>query len=118
MSNRLASLALVLLVALGGPAAAQKAGGTLRLYHWDNPPSLLIHEKVTVSTLVPMMESDPDRRRHLVRDIDQRLQLDVVKPIIAHTRLATCWHNYVHGLTIPSNSIANGWRFEDVWVDR
>jgi peptide/nickel transport system substrate-binding protein len=36
-------------------AAAQKPGGTLRVYHWDNPPSLSIHEEVTVSTLMPMM---------------------------------------------------------------
>jgi peptide/nickel transport system substrate-binding protein len=64
------------------------------------------------------MEPDPDKRRHLVWDIDRQLQQDVVKPIIAHTRLATCWHKQVRGLTIPGNSIANGWRFEDVWLDR
>lgn len=27
------------------PAAAQKRGGTLRLYHNDNPPSTSLHEK-------------------------------------------------------------------------
>lgn len=64
------------------------------------------------------MESDQAKRKSLVWDIDRQLQEEVVKPIIAHTRLATCWHKTVKGLAIPSNSIANGWRFEDVWLDR
>src|SRR5436190_12793000 len=38
-----------------GPAMAQKQGGTLRIYHWDSPPSMSIHEEVTISTNVPMM---------------------------------------------------------------
>ena len=51
-----ASLGVLVLATLGMTmAAAQKPGGTLTLYHWDNPTSLSIHEEVTVSTLVPMM---------------------------------------------------------------
>src|SRR5258708_6235334 len=51
-----ASLGVAVLATLGTTmAAAHKPGGTLRLYHWDSPPSLSIHEEVTVSTLVPMM---------------------------------------------------------------
>ena len=38
-----------------GSAAAQKQGGTLRVYHPDSPPSMSIHEEVTISTNVPMM---------------------------------------------------------------
>ena len=37
------------------PAAAQKQGGTLRIYHRDNPPSASPHEEATVSTLLPFM---------------------------------------------------------------
>ena len=37
------------------PALAQKQGGTLKVYHWDNPPSMSIHEEPTISTVVPMM---------------------------------------------------------------
>src|SRR6266481_4322466 len=36
-------------------AFAQKQGGILRIYHWDSPPSLSIHEEPTISTVVPMM---------------------------------------------------------------
>jgi len=37
------------------PAAAQKSGGVLRVYHWDSPASMSIHEENTYSTVVPMM---------------------------------------------------------------
>ena len=37
------------------PSYAQKQGGTLRMYIWDNPPSASIHEEATVSTTVPFM---------------------------------------------------------------
>jgi ABC-type transport system substrate-binding protein len=37
------------------PAFAQKSGGTLRIYHRDNPPSASIHEEATVSTVLPFM---------------------------------------------------------------
>jgi peptide/nickel transport system substrate-binding protein len=37
------------------PVLAQKPGGTLRIYHRDNPPSASIHEEATVSTNMPFM---------------------------------------------------------------
>ena len=63
-------------------------------------------------------ETDPEQRKRLVWEIDKRLQEDAVRPIIAHTRWATCWQPWVKGLTIMSNSNFNGWRFEDVWLDK
>jgi peptide/nickel transport system substrate-binding protein len=42
-------------MAIAAPAAAQKAGGTLRIYHRDNPPSASIHEEATISTTMPFM---------------------------------------------------------------
>lgn len=35
------------------PAAAQKRGGTLRLYHNDNPPSASLHEESTIASVTP-----------------------------------------------------------------
>ncbi|HEX2336835.1 MAG TPA: ABC transporter substrate-binding protein, partial [Hyphomicrobiaceae bacterium] len=49
----LAALLLTQLVAL--PAMAQKRGGTLRIYHRDNPPSASLHEESTVSVTQPFM---------------------------------------------------------------
>ena len=37
------------------PALAEKAGGTLRVYHRDNAPSGSIHEEATISTVQPFM---------------------------------------------------------------
>jgi len=38
-----------------GTAGAHKQGGTLRIYHRDNPPSASLHEEVTVSATQPFM---------------------------------------------------------------
>ena len=46
---------LLLALAAGEPALAQKAGGILRVHLGDSPPSLSIHEEVTHATLVPML---------------------------------------------------------------
>jgi peptide/nickel transport system substrate-binding protein len=64
------------------------------------------------------METDQQKRKPLVQEIDRKLQENAVRPIIAHTRWATCWQPWVKGLTIMSNSIYNGWRMEDVWLDK
>lgn len=50
-----ASLALVALTAMAGPAEAQKTGGTLRVYHIDNPPSASVHEEATITTVMAFM---------------------------------------------------------------
>lgn len=47
--------AILILLCTCIPSQAQKSGGTLRLYLWDNPPSTSIHEEATVSTTVPFM---------------------------------------------------------------
>jgi peptide/nickel transport system substrate-binding protein len=64
------------------------------------------------------IESDPERRRRLVWEIDRKLQEDEARPILFHNRFATCWQPQVKGLTIMVNSLFNGWRMEDVWLDR
>ena len=43
------------IVLAASPALAQKPGGTLRSYIWDNPPSASIHEEATISTVFPFM---------------------------------------------------------------
>jgi peptide/nickel transport system substrate-binding protein len=63
-------------------------------------------------------EADQERRKPLVWDIDTTLQREGARPVIFHTRGATCWHPRVKGLTTMVNSMYNGWRMEDVWLDR
>lgn len=61
-------------------------------------------------------ESDQEKRKKLVWEIDRKLQEDGARPIIMHARAATCWQPRVQNMTIMVNSIYNGWRFEDVWL--
>ena len=63
-------------------------------------------------------ETDQQKRKRVVWEIDRKLQEDGARPIIFHNIAATCRQPYVKGLTIMVNSIYNGWRFEDVWLDK
>jgi peptide/nickel transport system substrate-binding protein len=62
--------------------------------------------------------TDQEQRKKLVWEIDKKLQEDGARPIIFHTRNSTCMQPQVKGLTIMVNSIYNGWRMEDVWLDK
>jgi hypothetical protein len=45
-------------------------------------------------------EADPEKRKQLVWEIERILARDASRPIIFYTRVATCWHPRVKGLTI------------------
>ena len=62
--------------------------------------------------------SDLEERRKLVWEIDAKLQEDVARPIIFHGKAAQCWQSHVKGFTQMTNSVYNGWRLEDVWMDK
>ena len=64
------------------------------------------------------MEADQAKRREIVWQIDRRLQEDGARPIVYHGRSATCWQPRVKNMTIMVNSVFNGWRFEDVWLEK
>ena len=64
-----------------------------------------------------MMENGPERKK-LVWEIDKKLQEDAARPMIYHTKAATCWQPYVKNFTTMTNSLYNGWRMEDVWMDK
>jgi len=63
-------------------------------------------------------EFDPAKRKELVWAIEHKLAEDAARPILWHNRSGTCWHPYVKGYTPMVNSIYNGLRMEDVWLDR
>jgi peptide/nickel transport system substrate-binding protein len=62
--------------------------------------------------------ADQEARKKLVWDIDKKLQEDGARPIVYHWQGATCWRPEVKGVVVTVNSAANGWRWEDVWIDR
>ena len=63
-------------------------------------------------------ETDVEKRKELVWQIERRLAEDVARPVIHFQRAATCWYPQVKGLVLQQNSIYNGARFEDVWLDK
>jgi peptide/nickel transport system substrate-binding protein len=64
------------------------------------------------------MEADQDKRRKLVWNIERRLAEDVARPVLYHNRSGTCWQPYVKNYVPMINSIYNGLRMEDVWLDK
>src|SRR6202140_4095622 len=52
--SKIAPITLLCIAALATtPAAAQQRGGTLRLYHNDNPPSASLLEESTIASVAP-----------------------------------------------------------------
>jgi peptide/nickel transport system substrate-binding protein len=64
------------------------------------------------------VESDPVRRKELVWRVERALAEDDAQPIIFYGRFATCSQPSVKGITVMANSLFNGWRMEDVWLDQ
>jgi peptide/nickel transport system substrate-binding protein len=63
-------------------------------------------------------EADVDKRRKLVSEIEKKLIEDDARPILFYPRAAHCWQPQLKGFTVMANSIYNGWRFEDIWLDQ
>ena len=64
------------------------------------------------------LETDLEKRRRLVWDIERKLIEDDVRPVLFHPRGAVCNQPWVKGMTQMVNGIYNGSRFEDVWLDK
>ena len=64
------------------------------------------------------METDVEKRRAQVLEIDRKLQEDLARPILYHNQSATCWQPWLHGITPMVNSVYNWPRMENVWLDR
>jgi peptide/nickel transport system substrate-binding protein len=54
----------------------------------------------------------------MVWEIDRKLQEDLARPIVMHNRGGTCWTPKVRNFNVMVNSVFNGWRFEDVWLEK
>jgi peptide/nickel transport system substrate-binding protein len=63
-------------------------------------------------------ETDVGKRRQLVWEVERKLAEERARPVIFFTRGATCRQPQLKNLTLMVNSLFNGWRFEDVWLDR
>jgi peptide/nickel transport system substrate-binding protein len=64
------------------------------------------------------VESDTQKRKKLVWEIERKLIDDDARPILFYNRGANCREPRVKGLTTTVNSIYNSWRFDHVWLDQ
>jgi len=73
-----------------------------------------------VDRLIDRQSAEPDqgKRKQLVWAIERKLAEDGARPVIFYDRRATCWNPHVKGLTLLVNSLFNGWRMEDMWLDK
>ena len=51
-------------------------------------------------------------------EIDKKLQEDAARPIIANNVRYNCFQPHVKGFKTMTNSLYNGWRFEDIYLDK
>ena len=63
-------------------------------------------------------EPDIEKRKKIVWEIDRKLLEDGARPVIMWNASASCRQPYVKGFGPMVNSLYNGFRFEDVWLDR
>jgi peptide/nickel transport system substrate-binding protein len=64
------------------------------------------------------MEANPEKRRKLAWEVERRLADDASRPVLLYSRFATCMQPQLKGLVTMTNSRFNGWRMEDVWLDK
>ena len=91
--------------------ALYRCGSSLNLNGYCNPEVDKLIEQQSI-------EADQGKRKQLVWAIERKLAEDGARPVIFYDRRATCWNPHVKGLTLLVNSLFNGWRMEDIWLDK
>jgi peptide/nickel transport system substrate-binding protein len=73
-----------------------------------------------VDKLVDRQSAEPnmEKRKKLVWEIERKLIEDDARPILFYNKAATCRRPHLKGLTTMVNSIYNGNRFEDLWLEQ
>ena len=62
-------------------------------------------------------EPDPQKRKKIIWEIERKLIADDARPILFYTRVANCHYPKLKGLVTQVNSIYNGQRFENLWLN-
>ncbi|MBM3644426.1 MAG: ABC transporter substrate-binding protein [Alphaproteobacteria bacterium] len=89
-------------------------------FHSTSDRNYTAYKNPEVDKLIDAQSSERnvEKRKALVRELETILVRDAARPPINHNVANTCWQPFVKGLVLQHNSIYNGWRFEDVWIDR
>jgi peptide/nickel transport system substrate-binding protein len=62
--------------------------------------------------------TDVTARKKLVWEIDKKLLEDNARPIVMWNKAAICMQPYVKGYVANVNSVYNGFRYEDIWLEK
>ncbi|MGD9884258.1 MAG: ABC transporter substrate-binding protein [Reyranella sp.] len=89
-------------------------------YHSTSDRNYTGYNNPEVDRLIGLQSAEADigKRKKIVWEIETILADDAARPIIGYGVANTCWTPQFKGLVLQHNSIYNGWRFEDVWLDR
>ena len=89
-------------------------------FHSTSDRNYTAYKNPEVDKLIEQQSAEMDRekRKKLVWEIEKKLAEDGARPVLNHNVANTCWSPKMKGLVLQHNSIYNGWRFEDVWLDR
>ena len=89
-------------------------------YHSTSDRNYTGYNNPEVDRLIGLQSAEADigKRKKIVWEIETILADDAARPIIGYGVANTCWTPQLKGLVLQHNSIYNGWRFEDVWLDR
>jgi peptide/nickel transport system substrate-binding protein len=108
-------------VALNLQTSGPDPDPTLKLFYgcgmslnWDGYCNAEVDKMIEAQS----REGDSDKRKQILWAIERKLADDFARPIIFYKRDGTCMDPYVKGVTMMVNSIFNGWRMEDVWLDK
>lgn len=82
--------------------------------NWDGYCSAEVDKLIAAQS----REAVEAKRRELHWQIEKKLAEDGARPIINYSHAATCWQPHVKGHTVMVNSIFNGYRFENIWLDK
>lgn len=63
-------------------------------------------------------ESDREKRKRIVWEIEKYLVLDTARPVIQFSVAGNCWHPHVKNYVPHENSQYNYQRYEEVWLDK
>src|SRR5436190_19600170 len=63
-------------------------------------------------------ERDPAKRKQIAWAIDRKITDEAVRPMLYYLRRGACWRPGGENIRVMVNSIYNGWRMDDVWLER
>ena len=89
-------------------------------YYSTSDRNYTAYKNPEVDKLIDQQSAEVDRQKRvkLVWEVERQLAEDVARPILGHNVANTCWSPALKNVVLQSNSIYNGWRFEDLWLER